>query len=80
MRKIRLLWDFRGPDSFETAQHHVIHLKEFAQLENKPFLESTVIEQNKYVNSAFIIISEEYLDLFKNALKPHRITIVIENK
>ena len=29
-RKIKLLWDFRGPDAKETAKHHTIHLKDFA--------------------------------------------------
>ena len=76
MRKIRLLWDFRGPDSLETAKHHVIHLKEFAEIDNLSFVEASVIEQNKYVNSAFIIISEIDLEVFKNALKPHSITVV----
>ena len=76
MRKIRLLWDFRGPDSLEIAKHHVIHLKEFAEIDNLSFIESSVIEQSKYVNSAFIIILEVDLEAFKNPLKPHRITIV----
>jgi len=79
MRKIRLLWDFRGPDSLETAKHHVIHLKEFAEIDSLSFVEASVIEQNKYVNSAFIIISEIDLEVFKNALKPHRITVVVED-
>lgn len=78
MRKIRLLWDFRGPDSLETAKHHVIHLKEFVEIDHLPYVESAVIEQNKYVNSAYIIISESDLDIFKTALKPHRITVVVE--
>ena len=38
-RKIKLLWDFRGPDALETAKHHTIHLKEFAAIENLPFHE-----------------------------------------
>lgn len=78
MRKIRLLWDFRGPDSLETAKHHMIHLKEFTQIDNLPFIEASIIEQNKYVNSAFIIISESDLETFKNGLKPHRITVVVD--
>ena len=78
MRELRLLWDFRGPDSLETAKHHVIHLKEFTQIGKLSFVEASVIEQNKYVNSAFIIIFETDLEVFKIALKPHRITIYNE--
>jgi hypothetical protein len=28
-RKIKLIWDFRGPASAKTAEHHEIHLKEY---------------------------------------------------
>ena len=79
VRKIRLLWDFRGPDALETAKHHVIHLKEFAEKENLPFVESSIIEQNQYLCSAFIIIFETELSIYKNALKPDRGTVVDDN-
>ena len=26
-KKIKLIWDFRGPESAKTAEHHEIHLK-----------------------------------------------------
>ena len=28
-RKIKLIWDFRGPDAQATAEHHTIHLRFF---------------------------------------------------
>ena len=28
-RKIKLIWDFRGPAATQTALHHEIHLKEY---------------------------------------------------
>ena len=37
--KIKLLWDFRGPDAKETAKHHTTHLKEYA-----------ILNQYKYAN------------------------------
>ena len=30
MRKLKLIWDFRGPDALKTAEHHEIHLKEYS--------------------------------------------------
>ena len=35
-RKIKLIWDFRGPVSAKTAEHHEIHLKEFIVAEKLP--------------------------------------------
>lgn len=71
-RKIKLLWDFRGEDAKETAKHHTIHLKEFAELEKLSFHEINASEINPMLSAAFITINEEDLKIFKDALKPHR--------
>nr|WP_298659569.1 hypothetical protein [uncultured Flavobacterium sp.] len=33
-KKIKLIWDFRGPSALQTAEHHAIHLNEYLNLEN----------------------------------------------
>jgi hypothetical protein len=71
-RKIKLLWDFRGPDAKETAKHHTIHLKEFATLENLTFHEIDIKENNPMLVSAFIIVDEKDMKIYRDALKPHR--------
>ncbi|KGL61906.1 hypothetical protein [Polaribacter sp. Hel1_85] len=71
-RKIKLLWDFRGPDAKETAKHHCIHLKEFATIENLNFHEIDIQEKNEMLFSAFITVDEKYMKIFRDALKPHR--------
>ena len=77
-RKIRLIWDFRGPDALETAKHHAIHLKEFAEMENLLFYEVSFSQQNNFLSMAFIVINEAELKIYKDALKPDRGTIVID--
>ncbi|MCG1035977.1 hypothetical protein [Polaribacter sargassicola] len=71
-RKIKLLWDFRGPDAKETAKHHTIHLKEFATLENLTFFEIDIQEKNPMLFAAFITVDEKDMKIYKDALKPHR--------
>lgn len=71
-RKIKLLWDFRGEDAKETAKHHTIHLKEFAELEKLSFHEIDIIEQNPMLCAAFITIDETDMKIYRDALKPHR--------
>lgn len=71
-RKIKLLWDFRGPDAKETAKHHTIHLKEFSTLENLNFDEINIRESNPMLASAFIIVDEKDMKTYRDALKPHR--------
>ncbi len=71
-RKIKLLWDFRGPDALETAKHHTLHLKEFSAIENLPFHEIDIKELNPMFCAAFIVVNESDMKVFRDALKPHR--------
>ena len=71
-RKIKLLWDFRGPDAAQTAKHHTIHLKEFAEMENLTFFEIDIEEKNLMLFSAFITVDEKDIKVYRDALKPHR--------
>ena len=71
-RKIKLLWDFRGPDALETAKHHTVHLKEFATLENLNYHQIDIQEKNPMLVAAFITVDEKDMKIFRDALKPHR--------
>ena len=71
MRKIKMIWDFRGPEATPIAQHHQKHLEEFIQLEK---LDATAgfQEINEVYALAFMIIEEKNLIQVRDALKPHR--------
>lgn len=71
-RKIKLIWDFRGPEALETAKHHCIHLKEFAQIDNLHYYEVNHKELNEMLSIAFIIVDEKDMKIYRDALKPHR--------
>lgn len=71
-RKIKLIWDFRGPDALATAKHHTIHLKEFAVIENLSFHEIDIQELNPMLCAAFIVVDEQDMKTYRDALKPHR--------
>ena len=71
-RKIKLLWDFRGPDAKQTAKHHTIHLKEFATIENLNFHEIDIQEKNPMLCAAFITVDEKVMKIYRDALQPHR--------
>lgn len=71
-KKIKLIWDFRGPNGFKTAQHHCIHLKEFSTLENLSYLEIDSAELSEYHAIAYITVEESLMKIYRDALKPHR--------
>lgn len=72
MRKIKLIWDFRGEASAKTAEHHEIHLKEFLETE-KYSLRITGFEiLNEMYATAFLVVEEKDMITFRDILKPHR--------
>jgi hypothetical protein len=72
MKKIKLIWDFRGPDAAKIAEHHEIHLKEYIAIENIS-LNSTGYENiNELYAIAFMVVTEENMIAVRDALKPHR--------
>jgi len=72
MRKIKLIWDFRGPDAKQIAQHHDTHLKEFAKNKKVDDWFTGVTDISNMHSIAFMVIREEYMNDFREALKPHR--------
>ncbi|MDY2587139.1 hypothetical protein [Winogradskyella aquimaris] len=79
MRKLKLIWDFRGPASLKTAEHHLIHLKEYIALNNLD-LNLTGIETYGEMHSiAYLVVDESEMKPLRDALKPHRGQIYSEN-
>ena len=72
MEKIKLIWDFTGPNGENTAIHHEKHLKEFFEIENKQLFESGCETLNELHHLAYIIILREDLDEIKLKLRPNR--------
>lgn len=71
-RKLKLIWDFRGPDAERTAQHHAIHLKEY--LVNNTISPNITgceaITNQHYI--AYLVVKERHMPQVRDALKPHR--------
>ena len=71
-RKIKLIWDFRGPTAKEIAIHHKRHLNDFIEVEKL----SLNITGNKDLSSmhsiAYMVVEEVDMPGVRDALKPHR--------
>lgn len=72
MRRIKFIWDFRGPGALQTARHHRIHLDEFCESENIPDRESGIEEVNSALAIAYLVAPESHLTLIRDRLRPHR--------
>ena len=71
-RKIKLIWDFRGPAAAKTAEHHEIHLKEYIAVEKLPLNITGFEIKNEMFAIAFMVVAEENMITVRDALKPHR--------
>jgi hypothetical protein len=71
-RKIKLIWDFRGPASAKTAEHHEIHLKEYIAAENLPLNITGFEIYNELYAIAFMVVTDENMIAVRDGLKPHR--------
>ncbi len=71
-RKIKLIWDFRGPAAAKTAEHHEIHLKEFLEKENYALKITGFQILNEMYAIAYLVVKEADMIAFRDALRPHR--------
>ncbi len=70
--KIKLIWDFRGPNSGPTAAHHKIHLKEFCEKEHYLELEMGTSFISEMHSTAYVVVPKDLMIVFRDALRPHR--------
>lgn len=69
---IKLIWDFRGPNAAPIAKHHVIHLKEFAAMEElNPYICATEVVTEMH-HIAYLVVEKEHMDDLRTRLKPNR--------
>lgn len=72
MDRIKLIWDFRGPDAPKIATHHELHLKEYARTKalKKPLTATQIISD--YHTIAFLVVDKDAMKPVRDDLKPHR--------
>ncbi len=72
MKTIKLIWDFRGGDAKGTAEHHCIHLEEYAIREKLTLIRTGVEEQTSMHYIAYMLVTEDEMKIVRDALVPHR--------
>ena len=71
-KKLKLIWDFRGPDAQKTAEHHEIHLKEFIRKESLQNEITGVEVLSDMYSVAYLVVNESEMISVRDALRPHR--------
>ncbi len=72
MRKLKLIWDFKGPSASKIAEHHLIHLKEYITTKNLNIdITGTEIIHELHA-IAYLVVDESEMKPIRDVLKPHR--------
>lgn len=77
-RKIKLIWDFRGPGAAKTAEHYEKHLAEFILIEELKF-DITGFQHITDMHSiAYLVVAEFEMKEVRDILKPQRGQVYLE--
>ena len=71
-KEAQLIWNFNGQDGLKTAEHHLVHLKEFALMEAIPILKSGINKTSPLSCEAYIIVEMEWVEKLRTQLKPNK--------
>lgn len=72
MRKLKLIWDFHGPDASKIAQHHEKHIKEYIIIEKLDITITGTETLSDMHTIAFLVVNEDQMKPIRDVLKPHR--------
>lgn len=72
MKKIKLIWDFKGQAAEKTSEHHVVHLNEFIESEKLELQITGSKIISEFHSIAFMVVSKKEMIAVRDALKPHR--------
>lgn len=71
-RKIKLIWDFRGPAAAKTAEHHRKHLVEFVLVQDLGLGLTGFDHLSDLHSMAYLVVFESEMNMVRDILKPHR--------
>ncbi|GAA4107612.1 hypothetical protein GCM10022393_03050 [Aquimarina addita] len=71
-RKLKLIWDFKGPVASKTAQHHEVHLKEYINSEKLSTNITGYQDISDMHSIAFMVVTDSEMKSVRDRLKPHR--------
>ena len=71
-RKIKLIWDFKGPAAAKTAEHYEKHLQEYIFHEELKFDTTGFTHISDMHSIAYLVVAEFEMVQARDDLKPHR--------
>ncbi|CAM3481343.1 hypothetical protein [Aequorivita lipolytica] len=70
--RVKLIWDFRGPNAQHIAEHHAKHLDEFAETETLQHSFTGHEQITPMHHIAFMVVEKTLMNTLRETLKPTR--------
>ncbi|MCG2419426.1 hypothetical protein K8089_10355 [Aequorivita sp. F47161] len=70
--RVKLIWDFRGPNAQHIAQHHAKHLNEYVETKNLQNSFTGYEEISPMFHIAFLVAEKSQMNSLRETLKPTR--------
>jgi hypothetical protein len=70
--KAKLVWNFSGEGALKTAEHHLIHLKEYSEREKVEVIQYGTEAINDFSAISFLIVNKDLATSLRVSLKPHQ--------
>ncbi len=70
--RVKLIWDFRGPNAQPIAEHHVKHLNEFSEIEGLQNSFTGMEQITPMHHIAYMVVEKNLMDTLREKLKPTR--------
>jgi len=70
--KAKLVWSFSGEGALKTAEHHLIHLKDYSHREKVDVIEFGAEQQSEFTAISFMIVPKGLATKLRQSLKPHQ--------
>ena len=70
--KAKLVWIFSGEGALKTAEHQLIHLKDYSHREKVDVIEFGTEEQTKFIAISFMVVAKDLVNNLQKSLKPHK--------
>ena len=72
-KNIKLTWQLSGRDAFRIAEHHLIHLGEYMQVNNILVIDKGIKLISEFSAISFVIIDKSFVEKVRVDLKPHNV-------
>ncbi|SRX75143.1 hypothetical protein [Aequorivita antarctica] len=70
--RVKLIWDFHGPNSKHIAEHHAKHLTEFAEAKKLENAFTGKEEITPMHHIAYFVVDKSLMNTLRETLKPTR--------